>query len=137
MIGKIDFGSEPYLIKIGKRVTLTDRVQFITHDGGTWVFRRREECKDINRYGSIEILNDSFIGIGSIILPGVKIGPNSVVAAGSVVTKDVPANTIFGGNPAKFICDIETYIKKCRKKTIKLNKNASKRESLEAIFWTD
>jgi maltose O-acetyltransferase len=41
------------------------------------------------------------------ILGGITIGENSIIAAGSVVTKDVPANTIFGGNPAKKLRDIK------------------------------
>ncbi|WP_418555536.1 DapH/DapD/GlmU-related protein [Longibaculum muris] len=45
----------------------------------------------------------SWIGAGSTILAGVIIGKNSIVAAGSVVTKDVPDNCIVGGNPAKII----------------------------------
>ena len=44
-----------------------------------------------------------WIGSGAIVLPGVSIGDNSVIAAGSVVTKDVPENCLYGGNPAKFI----------------------------------
>ncbi len=43
------------------------------------------------------------IGARSIIMPGVKIGDNSIVAAGSVVVKDVPSNTIVGGNPARVL----------------------------------
>ena len=46
------------------------------------------------------------MGVGAIILPGVTIGENAVVAAGAVVTKDVAPNTIVGGNPAKFIKSI-------------------------------
>ncbi|MDN3664920.1 MULTISPECIES: acyltransferase [Algibacter] len=49
------------------------------------------------------IASGVFIGTGSIILKGVKIGENSVVAAGSVVSKSIPANEIWGGNPIKFI----------------------------------
>lgn len=49
----------------------------------------------------IIIGNDVWIGGSCVILPGVTIGDNSIVAAGSVVTKDVPANTIVAGNPAK------------------------------------
>ena len=45
-------------------------------------------------------------------MPGVKVGPNSIVAAGAVVTKDVPPNTIVGGSPAKHICDTDQYKKK-------------------------
>lgn len=47
-----------------------------------------------------------WIGGSAIILPGVKIGDNAVIAAGSVVCKDVPSNTVVGGNPAKFIKNI-------------------------------
>lgn len=49
----------------------------------------------------------AFIGAGSIILKGVTIGENAIVAAGSVVTKDIPDNEIWGGNPIKFIKKIE------------------------------
>ncbi|MNR14199.1 Maltose O-acetyltransferase [compost metagenome] len=49
----------------------------------------------------------AFIGGGSIILKGAKIGKNSIISAGSVVTKEVPSNEIWGGNPAKFIKKIE------------------------------
>lgn len=50
-----------------------------------------------------------FIGARSIIMPGVTIGDNAIVAAGAVVTKDVPPNTVVGGNPARIIStDIRT-----------------------------
>ena len=52
---------------------------------------------------SILIQKNAWIGAGAIVLPGVIVGENSVVAAGSVVTKDVPANMVVGGIPAKFI----------------------------------
>ena len=50
--------------------------------------------------------NNVWIGARSIILKGIRIGENSIIGAGSVVTKDVPANTIFAGNPAVFVKDI-------------------------------
>ncbi|CCB80659.1 acetyltransferase (isoleucine patch superfamily) [Helicobacter bizzozeronii CIII-1] len=49
----------------------------------------------------------AWIGINATICPGVTIGENSIVAAGAVVTKDVPANVIVGGSPAKIIKPIE------------------------------
>ena len=52
---------------------------------------------------SILVKKNAWIGAGAIILPGVTIGENSVVAAGAVVNKDVPANTVVGGVPAKVI----------------------------------
>lgn len=50
---------------------------------------------------------NAWIGAGATILPGVTVGENAVVAAAAVVTKDVPANAIVGGNPAKLIKMIE------------------------------
>ncbi|MDB5253239.1 MAG: Maltose O-acetyltransferase [Flaviaesturariibacter sp.] len=56
--------------------------------------------------GPIHIRRNAWIGAGATILPGVTIGENSVVAAGAVVSKDVPANTVVGGIPAKTIKSI-------------------------------
>lgn len=57
--------------------------------------------------GHIHIRSNAWIGAGATILPGVTIGENAVVAAGAVVSKDVPANTIVGGVPAKIIKTIQ------------------------------
>jgi acetyltransferase-like isoleucine patch superfamily enzyme len=56
---------------------------------------------------SIHIGKNVWLGAGAIILPGVTVGENSIVAAGAVVTKDVPSNMIVGGVPAKFIKHID------------------------------
>lgn len=56
---------------------------------------------------SILIKKNVWIGAGAIVLPGVTVGENSVVAAGSVVTKDVPMNTVVGGVPARIIKVLE------------------------------
>jgi len=55
---------------------------------------------------SIVVKKNAWIGAGTVILPGVTIGENSIVAAGAVVTQDVPSNTIVGGVPAKHIKNI-------------------------------
>ena len=57
--------------------------------------------------GHIHIKRNAWIGAGSTILPGVTIGENAVVAAGAVVSKDVPTNTIVGGVPAKRLKTIQ------------------------------
>lgn len=62
-----------------------------------------QRCKKITIHDNV------WIGTGSLILPGVTIGENSVVAAGSTVTKDIPANTLVGGSPAKPIRELTIH----------------------------
>ena len=57
----------------------------------------------------IVIEDNVFVGWGAMILPGVTVGKNSIVAAGAVVTKNIPENQVWGGVPAKFIKTIEEY----------------------------
>lgn len=109
IIGTPRFGSEPYLISIGRHVTVSNDVSFITHDGATWVVRHLPGHDRLIKYGRIDILDNCFIGMGAIILPGVRIGPNSVVAAGSVVVRDVAPGTIVAGNPARVVTTVEEY----------------------------
>jgi len=127
--GKI-FGSEPYLIEIGDHVTITEGVRFITHDGGVWVFR--ENNKGCNIFGRIIVGNNVFFGIRAIIMPGVCIGNNVVVGAGSVVTKSVPDNTVVAGVPAKMIKTYDEYYLSCEGKLDEtvFSSNKSKKEYL-------
>lgn len=101
------FGSEPFLITIGNNVTITRGVCFVTHDGGVAVFRDKHE--GLNVYGKIDVGNNVFIGINSIILPNVRIGNNVVIGAGSIVNKDIPDNVVAAGSPAKIIKNIDEY----------------------------
>jgi acetyltransferase-like isoleucine patch superfamily enzyme len=93
------FGSEPYLIRIGDHVTITGGVRFITHDGGVWIFR--EEHPDIDVVAPIVIGNNVFVGVNSILMPGARIGDNSVIGAGSVVKGEIAPDTIAAGVPAR------------------------------------
>ena len=101
------FGSEPYLIRIGDHVTLSSGVRLVTHDGGVWVFRNQN--KNIEKFGPIIIGNNVFVGTNSIILPGVRIGDSCVIGAGSIVTKDIPPNSVVAGVPARKIKSISQY----------------------------
>ncbi len=101
------FGTEPWLISIGDRVTVTSGVQFITHDGSTWLVR--DEKGRRYRYAPIEIGSDVFIGANSIILPGVRIGNRVIVAAGSVVSRSIPDNCVVAGVPARFVRTFDEY----------------------------
>jgi acetyltransferase-like isoleucine patch superfamily enzyme len=113
MLGMPFFGSEPFLISIGKKVTISGRVVFITHDGATAVFRSDPTYSKVRKFGRITVHDNCFIGYGALIMPGVTIGPNSVVAAHALVTKDVPPDTVVGGNPAKPISSVTDYAEKC------------------------
>lgn len=106
-------GTEPYLVTIGNHCTVVNNVSFITHDGGTWVFT--EDIPDLQKFGPIKILDNCFIGMNSVLMPNVTIGPNVIVAAGSIVTKDVPENTVVAGIPAKPIMSLNEYKEKVLK----------------------
>lgn len=91
----------PYL---GDNVQIAPKDNLVTlnHDLSAGGNRKATYCKPI-------VIEDNvWIGINSTILPGVTLGKNCVVAAGSVVTKDVPADTIVAGNPAKIVKQMKT-----------------------------
>ncbi len=104
------FGSEPYLIHIGRNCLVASGVKFITHDGAIRVINNKEEYKFIdNKYGKIDIKDNVYVGENSIIMPNVTIGPNACILPGSVVYRDVPANCISGGNPARVKNTMENF----------------------------
>lgn len=103
----ISVSSEPYLITIGDNVRISFDVCFVTHDGGTHVLRNKYPNSAI--YGKIKVGNNVFIGVRSIIMPGVVIEDNCIIGAGSIVTKKCESNGVYAGVPAKRICSIEEY----------------------------
>lgn len=104
------FGSEPYLIEIGDNVTITQTVRFVNHDGAAWLVS--DEHGRRHRYGRISIGSNVFIGLNVVIMPGVNVGDNCIIAAGSVVTKNVEANSIVAGVPARKKSDFFLYKKR-------------------------
>ena len=94
-------------IKFHNNIKVASDVIFITHDIMHKLFNDMCEKKGNAAYkthlGCIEIMDNVFIGTGSIIMPDVRIGPNVIVGAGSVVTKDIPEGTVVAGVPAKVI----------------------------------
>jgi acetyltransferase-like isoleucine patch superfamily enzyme len=104
------FGSEPFLISIGNKVTITSGVKLITHDGSTWLMN--DEKGRRYSYQRVTIGNNVFIGVNSIIMPGVNIEDNTIIAAGSVVTKSIPKGKIVAGVPAIIIGEYKDLEKK-------------------------
>jgi maltose O-acetyltransferase len=92
-------------IDIGDDVVLSARVMLIDAGLDPATFEVPAERKYID--GPIRIGRGVWIGAGAIILPGVRIGERSIVGAGSVVTRDVPARSIVAGNPARLIRKID------------------------------
>jgi len=128
-----NLSTEPYLISIGDNCKITYGVTFMTHDGAKWVLEQNGDFIG-SKFGPVTIRDNSFVGVDSIIMPNVTIGPNSVVGAGSVVTKDVPPNSVYAGNPARFICTYEEYLEKCRAKNTGTIPRAELRSVLEEMF---
>ena len=87
----------PGIVEIEDNVLIGPNVQIVTVDHDL------EDRHNLYHFGKVTIKNNAWLGIGVTICPGVTIGKNSVVAAGSVVTDDVPDNTMVGGVPAKII----------------------------------
>lgn len=117
-VGTQYFGTEPFLISIGRECLITDRVTFITHDGGiqvpfihnglaaTAVYSRK------SIFGRVTVGDNCFIGVGTILLAGTEIGANSIVGAGSIVRGRFEPGSVIAGNPARAVSTVEHYFNK-------------------------
>lgn len=103
--------TRPSLVTIGTDCYLNSGFKLMTHDFVTGVMRN-VYGEFINSSGRVQIGNNVGTGINVTILKGVTIGDNCFIAANSLVTKSMPANSIIGGSPAKVICSLENYYKK-------------------------
>ena len=134
---KAAFGTEPWLIKLGNHVDVTSGVQFLTHEGGIWCARGiNSELEDKDMFLPITVGNNVLLGSDSLIMPGVHIGDNVIIAARSVVTKDVPDGAVMAGIPAKQISAMDKFMENIMKKELVPTKKMlppQKREYLQRI----
>lgn len=131
-IASRNFSGEPYLITIGNHVQICRGVSFYTHGGGHVV---RRKVHDFDFFGKIKVEDWVYVGAFSHIMPGVTIGEGSIVAAGSVVTKSCPPQSVVAGNPARIVSTIDEFFAKNEKfnvHTYGLNKK-KKRELLLSL----
>ena len=101
---QIDYG-HCWLVEIGDDVTITNST-ILAHDASTKLYFGK------SKIGRVKIGNRVFIGYNSLILCNVTIGNDVIVAAGSIVTRNIPDNSIVAGNPARVIGMTADYLEK-------------------------
>ncbi len=91
----------PWLIKIGSHSGLSQDAVLLTHDDSLSI------QTGFTRIAPVEIGERVFVGAGAIILPGSRLGDDSMVAAGTVVSGDVPAGSMVAGHPARVMATVQ------------------------------
>jgi acetyltransferase-like isoleucine patch superfamily enzyme len=89
-------------VRIGEQCVIADRAMFIDFDHGVVEVERPIRLQGIYKR-DVEVGSNVWIGYGACILRGVRVGDNSIIGTNSVVTKDVPANAVVGGIPARVL----------------------------------
>ncbi len=106
----------PELITLQDNVDLGPNVIIVTHDSSGKCI----SSQDITWTKAVVVENNVYIGAGAIILPGVRIGHHSIIGAGSVVTRNIPPESVAYGSPARVQMTIREWL---RKKTLSSEKN--------------
>lgn len=129
------YPADGYMLKIHNNVSIARSVNFIMHDISHMFLNEMNKGNEkfVPYKGCIEIYDNVFIGSGVQICPNVSIGPNAIIAAGAVVTKDVEPGTVVAGVPAKVVGDFETFVQK-RLNYSKKYQNCTKEELISNIW---
>jgi len=110
--------NRPSLIEIGNNVDINDNFTIMTHDFGTYVFRNLYH-DFVASSGRVKIGSNIYFGRDVTVLKGVTIGDNCIIGLGSIVTRDIPSNSVATGVPCRVVCSIEEYYKKRRQIQVK------------------
>ena len=109
--------TRPSLVEIGNNVRLNRNFTLITHDGGFYVPLNYYH-EFIPQSGKVKIGNNVYFGRNCSVFKGVTIGDNCIIGFGSIVTKDIPSNSIAVGSPARVVGTLEDYYEKRKKKCV-------------------
>jgi acetyltransferase-like isoleucine patch superfamily enzyme len=109
--------SEPGSIRLGDRCVISHDVLLLTHDfsidrAAERLLSGYDRSSEYVRRSGVAIGDQAFIGIRSIIMPGVEVGEGAIVASGSVVTKNVEPDSVVGGNPARKLSTTDELVTK-------------------------
>lgn len=110
--------TDPPHVRIGDNVHLTGCTLF-GHDGTVSMVKQAFAIR-ADAVGKIDIRDNVFVGHQAIVMPGVTIGPNAIVAAGAVVTRDVPPNSVVAGVPARVVGRLDAYVAKLQRRTAQM-----------------
>ena len=102
--------SHCFLISIGDWCGFGSDCVILAHEG------QFDEFLDAGRIGRVTIHPHSHIGTRTVILPGVEIGPRTIVGANSLVTRSLPPDTVCAGSPARVICSLDEYLERHRQR---------------------
>jgi acetyltransferase-like isoleucine patch superfamily enzyme len=103
--------TRPSLVEIGDNVLFNKNFKLVTHDYASKVFIHKYN-DFVNSSGKIKIGNNVSFGMDCTVLKGVTIGDNCFIGVGSIVTHDIPSDSIAIGSPAKIVCSLDDYYKK-------------------------
>lgn len=109
--------TRPSLVTIGNNVDFNMNFQLLTHDYATSVFIRKYG-EFINSSGRVIIGNNIVFGTNCIVLKGVEIGDNCIIGAGSIISKNIPSNSVAVGRPAKVICSVDEFYERRKKECV-------------------
>ncbi len=93
-----------FLLEVGDYVGIGENCRIILHDSSTW-----SHCDLPTKFGKVILRERVYVGVSSIILCGVEVGAGTIIGAGSLVTKSLPAGVVAAGVPAKVLCTVEDY----------------------------
>lgn len=135
--------TRPSLIEIGSNVRLNRNLTILTHDGGFYVLLNKYK-EFISQSGRVKIGNNVYFGRNCSVFKNVTIGDNVIIGNGSIVTKDIPSNSVAVGAPARVVSSIEDYYSKRKKASINealdyarsIEKRFNRRPRIEE-FWEE